>query len=365
MGSVLRTGWSSRAGVDGQVEGVPRHDVLVVDLLLAEQVADPLLGGPDVLGELPDPDVARHVRLVAAVGPGQALVVVDAVGGDQLGVAGHDVGAHRVVDPARLALLEGLVIAGVVPGEHLGLHAVAEHLLVPLDHLLGGRAVDADGFAVLVDFHAPQAPEDGAARGDGVVVLGDGDTHRVPHLLQLLSHRVQVLPGVGDLETRLLEEILPVGGDEEGVVLGHGAPRSLDVGRLLGRRHDLAVLLLQLAHHVGHVGELGLVEPGEVHAHLDEVMTGLGLHFRGVLGGLLGRGDVVDPILIPVSLVKRWPISASFLSEAGAKLFQHRYVISRCWPRAGGMRVARIPARPVPVVATNWRRVTRVIAPPR
>ena len=29
-------------------------------------------------------------------------------------------------------------------------------------------------------------------------------------------------------------------------------------------------------------------------------------------------------ILMPVSLVKRWPISASFLSEAGAKLFQHR-----------------------------------------
>ena len=28
--------------------------------------------------------------------------------------------------------------------------------------------------------------------------------------------------------------------------------------------------------------------------------------------------------LMPVSLVKRWPISASFLSEAGAKLFQQR-----------------------------------------
>ena len=28
--------------------------------------------------------------------------------------------------------------------------------------------------------------------------------------------------------------------------------------------------------------------------------------------------------LMPVSLVKRWPISASFLSDAGAKLFQQR-----------------------------------------
>ena len=57
--------------------------------------------------------------------------------------------------------------------------------------------------------------------------------------------------------------------------------------------------------------------------------------------------------LIPVSLVKRCPISASFLSEAGAKLFQQRYEISRCWPRAGGTRVARMPARPAPVVVRN------------
>ncbi len=57
--------------------------------------------------------------------------------------------------------------------------------------------------------------------------------------------------------------------------------------------------------------------------------------------------------LIPVSLVKRWPISASFLSDAGAKLFQQRYEISRCWPRAGGTRVARMPARPAPVVVRN------------
>src|SRR2546425_1903385 len=39
--------------------------------------------------------------------------------------------------------------------------------------------------------------------------------------------------------------------------------------------------------------------------------------------------------LIPVSFVKRWPISASFLSMSGAKLFQQRYEISRCCPRAG------------------------------
>src|SRR5438552_2023685 len=68
--------------------------------------------------------------------------------------------------------------------------------------------------------------------------------------------------------------------------------------------------------------------------------------------------------LMPVSLVKRWPISASFLSEAGAKLFQQRYEISRCWPRAGGTRVARIPARPPPVVVRKRRRLIGSMAPP-
>src|SRR3989338_5073393 len=46
-----------KARVDRQVEGVAGHDVLVKDFLLAEQVADPLLGRLGVLGELPDPDV--------------------------------------------------------------------------------------------------------------------------------------------------------------------------------------------------------------------------------------------------------------------------------------------------------------------
>src|SRR5439155_9542291 len=69
--------------------------------------------------------------------------------------------------------------------------------------------------------------------------------------------------------------------------------------------------------------------------------------------------------LMPVSLVKRWAISESFLSESGAKLFQHRYETSRCWPRAGGMPVARMPARPVPaVVVRKRRRVIATMTPP-
>src|SRR2546428_9513960 len=67
--------------VDWQIERVARHDVLVVDLSLAEQVADPLLGGLDVLREFPDGDVARSVGLVAALGAAEAPVVVDAIGG--------------------------------------------------------------------------------------------------------------------------------------------------------------------------------------------------------------------------------------------------------------------------------------------
>src|SRR3989441_5264436 len=58
--------------VDWQIERVARHDVLVVDLSLAEQVPDPLLGGLDVLREFPDADVARSVGLVAALGAAEA-----------------------------------------------------------------------------------------------------------------------------------------------------------------------------------------------------------------------------------------------------------------------------------------------------
>jgi hypothetical protein len=71
-------------------------------------------------------------------------------------------------------------------------------------------------------------------------------------------------------------------------------PTITDRGRFLGRGQHLAVLLLQLGHDVGDVHELGLVEPGEVHAHLDEIVPGLRLDLGGVLGRLLGRGDVVD-----------------------------------------------------------------------
>src|SRR2546425_114830 len=50
---------------------------------------------------------------------------------------------------------------------------------------------------------------------------------------------------------------------------------------------------------VGDVHELGLVQPGEVHAHLDQVVAGLALDLGGVLGRLLGVGDVVDADLDP------------------------------------------------------------------
>ncbi len=114
------------------------------------------------------------------------------------------------------------------------------------------------------------------------------------HLFQLLADDVEVLPGVGHLEAGLLEEVLAVRGDEEGVVLRDGPPRPVDVGRLLGRRERRAVLLLDLGDDVRQVEELRLVEPGEVHAHLDQVVARLRLDLGGVLGRLLGRRDVVD-----------------------------------------------------------------------
>ena len=280
--------------VNRLVEAAAGHEVLVVDVLLAEQVADPLLRRVDVLAELPDADRARRVGVVAAGRAGQTLVMIDTVGGDELLVAGDDVGADGVVDPARLALLQRLVVAGVRPRQHLGLHAVAVDLLVPLDHLGGLRRVDLDRLAVLVDFLGAVAPHDGRARRDRVEVLADGDADRVAHLLQLFADGVEVLPRVRRLEAGLLEEVLAIRREKDGVVLRHGAPHAVHVRGLVARADGLAVLLLEPAHEVGDVDELLLVQPGHVHAHLDEVVTRLALHLGGVLGGLLGRRDVVD-----------------------------------------------------------------------
>src|SRR4029077_4963130 len=106
---------------------------------------------------------------------------------------------------------------------------------------------------------------------------------------------VELLPRVRHLEGGLLEQVLAVGGHEHAVVLGHRAPDPVDVGALVGGGDGLAVLLLELAHHVRDVHELRLVEPREVHAHLHHVVPGLGLDLRGVLGLLRAHvGDVVD-----------------------------------------------------------------------
>ena len=170
-----------------------------------------------------------------------------------------------------------------------------EHLLVPLDGLHGGGRVDAHRLAVLVHLHAAERPQHGPRGGDRVVVLRDGDPHGIPHLLELLADGVEVLPGVRHLEARLLEEILAVGRHEHAVVLRHRAPHALDVRPLVRGGDGLAVLLLEPGHHVGDVDELRLVEPREVHAHLDEVVAGLRLDLGGVLGLLRAHvGDVVD-----------------------------------------------------------------------
>src|SRR5205807_1195257 len=115
-----------------------------------------------------------------------------------------------------LALLERLVVARVGPREDFRLHAVAVHLLVPLDDLGGLLRVDLDGPAVLVDLHGAVAPHDGRAGRDRVEVLADRNTDRVPHLLQLEANLVEVFPGLGrgdvvdaDLDAGVLRETRP------------------------------------------------------------------------------------------------------------------------------------------------------------
>src|SRR2546425_7723359 len=104
--------------VDWQIERVARHDVLVVDLSLSEHVPDPLLGGLDVLRELPDADVARSVGLVAALGAAEAPVVGDAIGGGERPRLFSHVGALGGVGSAPLCPLGLVVFLSVPPPPH-------------------------------------------------------------------------------------------------------------------------------------------------------------------------------------------------------------------------------------------------------
>jgi hypothetical protein len=83
-GGELRIGLEDRVilhlRVERQEEGAARHDVLVVDFLLGEQVADPFLRGLNVLREFPDRDRARRGDVVPATRTRQAQMVIDAVG---------------------------------------------------------------------------------------------------------------------------------------------------------------------------------------------------------------------------------------------------------------------------------------------
>ena len=105
-------------------------------------------------------------------GPAGAIVVIDVVGDGLLVGEGGVVGADRVVDPGALAGEDEAVVAGVVPGQHLGLHRVLVELLVPLDDLRGLVGVDGRRLAVGLEHLGAVAPRDRPVRRVGVARSG-------------------------------------------------------------------------------------------------------------------------------------------------------------------------------------------------
>ena len=93
------------------------------------------------------PTHQKPVVVPAALGTAGRVHMVDHLGDRLLGAGYHHLvllrrfeGADRVVDREALAGIEAAVVAGVVPGQHLGLHRLVVEPLHELHRLAGLRA---------------------------------------------------------------------------------------------------------------------------------------------------------------------------------------------------------------------------------
>ena len=93
-----------------------------MQIVLAEEETQKVLGRLDILGELPYAIAAGSGSKEAACRPRRRRVVVDVVGDGEFLVPGRRVGANGVMDPSALASVQAAVVARIVPGKHLRLH---------------------------------------------------------------------------------------------------------------------------------------------------------------------------------------------------------------------------------------------------
>src|SRR5262245_10738657 len=101
--------------------------------------AEEILGEVDVLGEVPDPNAPEAARRLAVLRTSWRIEMVDYLcdrgfrARDQNFVLLRRLeGADWVVDSDALTSIEAAIVAGVVPGQHLGIHRLS---IEPLDEL--------------------------------------------------------------------------------------------------------------------------------------------------------------------------------------------------------------------------------------
>ena len=239
------------------------------------------------------PALLRHLRVVAL---------------------GDRPGARRVHDARALARNEPAVVAGVVPGEHLG-RARFHDLAGDFHRLPGLVGVDLD-VVVGVDEHRAIGVEQTADPVDRVRGLTHRQADREAGLVQLLSgldigipsplvglrlvpfrlvgweHRLQIETGVLLVKVEARTAWLHLAADRR----WHTKPHALALGEIFGDRADRAVRLNERGDDVVQWLELRLVDTDVPVAMRHDVVTGAGLRFGrgGELVLLALRGDVVD-----------------------------------------------------------------------
>ena len=258
-----------------------------------------LLGGGDVLGELPDrvgvgvrdrhPLAGQSLRLERDGG------VLEDLG---VGVLGRAIGGDRVVDPAGDAGGEEPVVRGVVPREDLGRHALVEHRLEELEALPHLARVDEDVLAGLVGLPGAVAEQDGPEEQVRVVAVREGDPGRMALGLQGPRGDARLLPGVGRGEPLLLEEVPAPQHRRHDVEVRHRVPAAVHDRDRQGRRDPAAELLADALGDVAEVHQVLVVERRQDRAHeVDQVVPGAGRELRREPRGQLEMRDAIDPHL--------------------------------------------------------------------
>ena len=154
------------------------------------------------------------------------------------------------------ARIDVLVVAGVVPRQHVRRHRFLVERGGVLDRFDRLLAVEHDLLAGLVLDGAAIAPQQAAPGRVRIVAVTERNPHRMAFRFQLGAADPQIVPRVG-LHPDLVPHALAVHAREIDVEIGKGRPRSvvLVIAELPADRADLAIFLLDGFNEIAHIDQ--------------------------------------------------------------------------------------------------------------